>query len=461
MATERKMFVLGLDCLAPQLIFDRWKEALPHFAALTEGGLHGPMRSCDPPITVPAWSVMTTGADPGELGVYGFHNRASYNYFDLFVANGRHIRRPRVWDILSGAGRQSIVIGVPQTFPVQPLRGYLVAGLLAGDSDHFTWPARLKNSLRQYAPDYRTDIGNFRHLAPEKLLRELYRMTDARFKWAERMMTHYPWDFFMLVEIGPDRLHHAFWHFMDEQSPYHKPGSPYRQAIRNYYLFLDEWLGRLVARLDAGTDIMVVSDHGAQTMKGLMRVNQWLINEGYLVLKSQPRDSRRLEVAMVDWDKTRVWADGGYYARLYFNVRGREPSGIVPAASVQELKTELRQKLSRIHLAGGKTVRGRIIDPRETYRALRGIPPDLMLYVDELAYRASASVGGTENVFTLDNDTGPDGANHDFDGVFILRGEGVAPRRLDGCDIHDVAPTILSRMGQAVTEGMKGRVLES
>ncbi len=459
MAIDRKMFVLGLDCAAPQLLFEKWKEELPHFASLMDGGLYGPMRSCDPPITVPAWSVMTTGADPGELGVYGFHNRASHNYFDHFVANGSHIRKPRLWDILSAAGRQSIVIGVPQTFPVKPLRGYMVAGLLARDSDNFTWPARLKQSLLKHVPHYRTDIKDFRHTSPEMLLKALYKMTAARFKWAQHMLKHYPWDFFMLVEIGLDRLHHAFWHYMDEESPYHQTDNPYRQAIRDYYLFLDEELGRLLKILSPATDVMIVSDHGAQTMKGLLRINQWLINEGYLVLKTSPGNSRRLDAAMIDWGKTQVWADGGYYARLYFNVRGREPLGVVPPASLPALKAELEKKLSQLKISGNIPVKGRIIDPGESYREVEGIAPDLMLYVGELAYRVSASVGGAENIFTLNNDTGPDGANHDFDGIFIFKGEGVARGKLTRCDIYDVAPTILARMGQAQVGDMKGRVL--
>ncbi len=459
MAIDRKMFVLGLDCAAPQLLFEKWKEELPHFASLMDAGLYGPMRSCDPPITVPAWSVMTTGLDPGELGVYGFHNRASHKYFDLFIANGSHIRAPRIWDILSDAGKHSIVIGVPQTFPVKALRGYLVAGLMARRGDNFTWPAGLKQTLLKHVPDYRTDIEDFRHLSPDRLLRAIYTMTAARFKWAERMMKHYPWDFFMLVEIGLDRIHHAFWHYMAEESPYHQKESPYKQAIRQYYLFLDKGLGRLLQNLPEHCDVMVVSDHGAKTMKGLMRINQWLINEGYLVLKTVPESPQRLTAFMVDWTKTKAWADGGYYARIYLNVRGREPEGIVPSSSVAVLKAELREKLARLALNGDDEANGRVVDPGESYREQKGIAPDLMLYVGELSYRASASVGGTEDIFTLENDTGPDGANHDFEGVCILKGQGITPGKLKNGTIYDVAPTILARLGQAADEGMKGRVL--
>ena len=45
--------VIGLDCAAPELVFDRWLDDLPNLKALYGHGLHGPLRSCDPPITVP------------------------------------------------------------------------------------------------------------------------------------------------------------------------------------------------------------------------------------------------------------------------------------------------------------------------------------------------------------------------------------------------------------------------
>ena len=51
----RRALVIGLDCAAPQLVFDRWLDDLPNIRALTRAGRWGVLRSCDPPITVPAW----------------------------------------------------------------------------------------------------------------------------------------------------------------------------------------------------------------------------------------------------------------------------------------------------------------------------------------------------------------------------------------------------------------------
>ena len=70
-----KTLVLGLDCAPPSLVFERFAEVMPCLSRLRREGLYGPLRSTEPPITMPAWASMATGRDPGELGIYGFRNR--------------------------------------------------------------------------------------------------------------------------------------------------------------------------------------------------------------------------------------------------------------------------------------------------------------------------------------------------------------------------------------------------
>ena len=96
---RRRVMVIGLDCAAPELIFDRWLDDLPNLKSICQSGLHGPLRSCDPPITVPAWSVMMSSKSPGRLGVYGFRNRADHSYDHYSIANSLAIKEDRLWDI--------------------------------------------------------------------------------------------------------------------------------------------------------------------------------------------------------------------------------------------------------------------------------------------------------------------------------------------------------------------------
>ena len=59
--------------------------------------------------------------------VYGFRNRKDFSYDQLVTATSEAIRIKRVWDYLSDAGKQSVIVGVPQTYPVRPLNGYAVS----------------------------------------------------------------------------------------------------------------------------------------------------------------------------------------------------------------------------------------------------------------------------------------------------------------------------------------------
>ena len=63
---------------------------------------------------------------------------------------------------------------------------------------------------------------------------------------------------------------------------------------------------------------------------------------------------------------------------------------------------------------------------------------------------------------TFENDTGPDEANHDWYGIFILSTAGAeAPLRgrLPDVSIYDIAPTLLRLMGQPVPDGLAGAPL--
>ncbi len=130
--SQAHVAVIGLDCADPGLVFGRFADELPNLQKLMRSGTWGPLASVDPPITVPAWSCMMTGRDPGELGIYGFRNRTAHDYTSLAIADSRAVTRPRVWDRLSEAARHVIVVGVPQTSPPVAVNGELVSCFAGG-----------------------------------------------------------------------------------------------------------------------------------------------------------------------------------------------------------------------------------------------------------------------------------------------------------------------------------------
>jgi len=85
--------------------------------------------------------------------------------------------------------------------------------------------------------------------------------------------------------------------------------------------------------------------------------------------------------------------------------------------------------------------------------------PNLLVYFDDLAWRAVGTVGGDEGVHTFENDTGPDDANHAQDGLLIMAGPGVEPGRSETMSLLDVAPTVLELLGLEPPAGMRGTSL--
>ena len=458
LAHSRRVLLIGLDCAAPRFVFGPEAFDLPNLQRLMASGSWGTLRSCDPPITVPAWSCMMSGKDPGTLGIYGFRNRRDHSYGPMTIATGADVHEPRVWDILSDAGKKVVLVGVPQTYPVSPVNGCLVSGLLTPDTHAtFTYPEDLGGEVLRAVGDYIIDVSDFRTEDKEGLLGRIRALMNNRFDVAEYLMGSKPWDFFMMVEMGMDRLHHAFWRHADRSHPQHDPDSPYTAVVREYYEEVDRRIGALCQGAGEDTAVLVVSDHGAKAMHGGVCVNQWLMEEGYLVLEETPSAPTPLEKCRVDWGRTRAWGSGGYYARIHLNVRGREPQGLVEATDYEGLRDEIARKVEAMLGPDERPLGNRALKPEEIYATVNGVAPDLIVYFGDLHWRSIGLVG-CGSVFASENDTGPDEANHDFEGIFILEdGTARGGARVDGLGLLDVAPTILSLLCVEVPADMQGR----
>ncbi len=460
-----KVLVIGLDCAEPSLVFETWRDQLPNLRALMERGAWTTMNSTTPPITVPAWSCMMSSKDPGTLGIYGFRNRKDHTYAGLTFATSTAVKEPRLWEILGEAGKQAIVIGVPGTYPPSPLNGAMVSCFLTPDTvtNQYTYPASLRDEIDSVLGknQYMVDVSDYRTEKKDGVLREIYEMTDRRFALAKHFLTTKPWDFFMLVEMGVDRIHHAFWKYFDTQHRKFEPNSPYADAIRAYYVHLDRLIGELLAALPEPdkTAILVVSDHGAKRIDGGIAVNEWLIREGYLNVMEYPTQPKPLGKLIgenkVNWQATKAWSEGGYYARMFLNVKGREPQGVVEPRDYEPLRDELIRKLEALGDENGKPIGTRVYRPEKLYKKCNGVWPDLVVIFGDLYWRSIGSIGYNA-VHVFENDTGPDDANHAQDAMFVLSGAGLDKGPIPPIDILDVAPTLLKLYGLPVPPDMQG-----
>lgn len=459
-----KVVVIGLDCIEPSLVFDRYADRMPNVTRLRRGGVWGKLRSCDPPITVPAWMSMMSSKDPGTLGYYGFRNRADRSYEKMTTATSLAVKEPLLWDYLGVADKRVILIGVPQTYPPRHVNGLMVTDFLTPSIEsNYTYPPELKAEIAGW-PDvhpYEFDVSDFRTPDKRKIRDSLVRMTDKRFALARRLISGKPWDFFMMVEMGTDRVHHAFWQHMDPSHHRYVPGNPFENVIADYYEHVDRRIGELLAVVPDGSHVIIVSDHGAQCMEGGIALNEWLVQKGYLVLKEPPAAPSRLEGLKVDWARTTAWGSGGYYGRLFLNVQGREPQGLVPPAEYESTRDRLIGELEALGDPEGRPIGTRVLKPEDLYRTVRGAaPPDLLVYFGDLRWRSVGTVG-TGKLHTFENDTGPDDANHAPYGLVIFNGPGIRPAGpVEGMQLMDVTPTILRLFGLEVPAELQGRALD-
>lgn len=454
-----KILVIGLDCAAPELLLG--DERLTNFRRLMEAGCYGRLESVIPPITVPAWMCMSTSQDPGSLGVYGFRNRTDHSYDGLGITNSKSIQELAIWDQVAREGKRSVVIGVPPGYPPRKVNGVWVGCFLTPDTakDTYTHPADAKGRIERLVGEYPVDVKGFRTNNKDWLRDEIFSMTRKHFQVVRHFLEEEDWDYFQFVEIGLDRVHHGFWKHHDPQHVLHEPNSPYRDVIRDYYLSLDEELGRIFESLREDTAILVVSDHGAQRLDGGFCVNEWLVQQDLLALNEYPREVTPFGKLSVDWSRTKAWSEGGYYARVFINVKGREPDGVIDRADYEKFRDELKARLEATVDDQGRPLGTLVFRPEEIYRTVRNVAPDLIVHFGGLYWRSIGGVG-YPGVHIRENDTGPDDCNHAQYGAFILASSNNPLRgELAGARLLDAAPTLLELGGYDVPGGMQGKSL--
>jgi predicted AlkP superfamily phosphohydrolase/phosphomutase len=257
-----------------------------------------------------------------------------------------------------------------------------------------------------------------------------------------------------MVNIAVDRMHHAFWSYFDPSHRKYVAGNPYENKMFEFYQQVDARIGRMLELAGDDTAVLVVSDHGAKRIDGGICINEWLIREGLLTLKGPlPAEPTPYAKIGVDWSKTKAWGEGGYYARVFINKAGREPQGIVTDEEYESFRTELAARLAQIPDDQGQPILTHVFRPEEIYPEVRNIAPDLLVHFGDLHWRSIGTVGHG-STHTLDNDTGPDDANHAQHGIYLLRAPGLEGGHVDG-HLLQIAPTVLKLFGKRVPRDMR------
>src|SRR5437588_11817492 len=138
-----RLFILGLDG-SPLPLLRRLMAAgdLPNLARLFETGAAVEMNSSLPDVSAVAWTSINTGKNPAKHGIYGFVDRKpGTNAMEIMTS--RHVQAKTIWEIASDAGRRSVAINVPLSFPPQRINGVVVSDFLATSLPKAVYPTTL------------------------------------------------------------------------------------------------------------------------------------------------------------------------------------------------------------------------------------------------------------------------------------------------------------------------------
>lgn len=265
--------------------------------------------------------------------------------------------------------------------------------------------------------------------------------------------------------FSTDRIQHIFWVTRDPGHPLYDKAyaEKYGHVIDDYYRKMDGILGEVMKRVDAGTALMVFSDHGFTTFRRAVHINSWLAQNGFMALTQKVSEDDKEGGGLfqyVDWKKTRAYSLG--FGSIYLNIKGRERHGIVaPGADALSTAEQIAEKLVIL------------TDPKDGHEAVKNVyrrdliysggqadnAPDLVVGFQD-GYRASwqTAVGGAPARIFEDNLKKWSG-DHIVDpsivpGILLTNFN----MNREGASLVDIAPTVLSCFGMSAS-GMEGKTL--
>ncbi len=471
-----KIIIIGVDGGTFRFIKPLLDEGkLPTFRMFIDNGVHGILRSTEPPITAPAWTTFMTGKNPGQHGLFHFIAFPK-NSYDYHVVNATNCRSKTIFRLASEAGRKVISVNVPVTYPPEKLNGIVVSGMLSPRGKTFTYPEELTQELLDQG--YRIDIWDEDFDDAEKYLNDVTEMSRRRLEISRRLLSSNSWDLAMVTFTGADRLQHKIWERGD--------------LIREYYVFLDGLIADLLTLVDDSTYVMIMSDHGFTPVKGTFLVNQWLAENGLLkknrffgkmpntwvhllghrghgfasrlkylisnVISAASR-GRLLDYPRmsINFEKSMVFARPAPV--LFINRKDRWSCGMVePGEEYEKLKRSICERLDNLTdtKTGEKIVEKALMkDDVYSGECLDDAPDIVLLPKDEgydfLALESYRSYVKADAIRK---------SCHSMNGIFFLSGQEVQKGMESGVvQMVDCMPTILHLLDVPIPEDVDGRIL--
>ena len=170
----KKVLLIGWDAADWKVIKPLIAEGkMPTLAKFIAEGVHGKIKTLDPPLSPMLWTSMATGYRADKHGILGFIEPLADNSgIRPVTSTSRKVRA--IWNILHNQGMRSNVVGWWPSNPAEPINGVMVSNLYQQANkplkekwemlDGTVHPAEMSDVLKDFRvhPQELT----FNHLAP-------------------------------------------------------------------------------------------------------------------------------------------------------------------------------------------------------------------------------------------------------------------------------------------------------
>jgi predicted AlkP superfamily phosphohydrolase/phosphomutase len=437
---------------------------LPALRSLADRGRRGVSRSSLPTHSWAAWPTFLTGRDPAGHGVFDVLEYRPGATRRLPVSS-RSILAPTWPERLSEAGKTTLLVNVPLTYPPPEIRGVAIAGGIVPPGATYSHP-----------PDAGPRLGwpvnggswtTFRH-RPLDLVAELEELTRARAAAMRTLLDGEQWDVACVVFVSPDRAQHCLLEFVHPGHPNYSAAArtPVADRVRDLYRLLDHELASLLERTDEEDLVILMSDHGHQPCTRAVSMNKVLERLGFLrfgrgsalvnllawgrvrslarVLYDRLHLHGRVAVPTtpIDWTSTRAYTSVVSTGEgVSVNLAGREPHGVVQPQDYERVRDELAEAL--LGFSDPETGRrpiGRVLRKEEVLSGpYLDRAPDLLLLPAPL-YSLTHTRQLVEEADWLSGDHRPEG-------VYVTAGAGIEPGPGSDIALADFATQIAEGVG--------------
>ncbi len=493
---NEKIIVIGLDGATWDLINPWMRDNnLPTMRKLTETGAYSNLTSTIPSYTLPSWTSLTTGVNPGKHGIYDvfIENKGS-----LKTVNSYNRKVKSIFEILDSYGKVSVAVNIPGTFPPDEINnGAMISGILTTPSENsnFVHPKSLKNDISDlFKKSF--ELENFqlsRYLSDKNKNKFIEILNDvaeeeanATINLTRRFKPHLLWHVFRTTDIAQ--------HYLYDSKDIKSENNEY---LLKHYKKVDSLIKKIIEDFPKKRDIFIVSDHGFAPLNKYFYVNTWLESEG--LLKRQRENYRRyvnrsfielggslidlltdkinfLDQTMLRMLKTRIFNKAINKIVSGNSIDFSKTMAYSPSYTSQSIKiteqsdikrnkilNEIIPKLYRLEdIESGQKVIERVYKREDIYSGdYISEAPEILITTKE-GYILT-NMFSPDNVFLSPPSSllGVKTGDHRPNGIFIASGEMINNfGMIDTIHVYDIAPTILSLLGIPIPRHMDGKVMK-